>query len=58
MVVCLSSVLAIGLNEVGSFDLPRAIYAEIQVNGLLLKFKVVSGAEVSVVPSTLSGIPA
>lgn len=36
----------------------RSKFVEVKVNGLALNFKVDSGAEVSVVPSTFSGIPA
>ncbi|KAH6926061.1 hypothetical protein HPB50_013588 [Hyalomma asiaticum] len=44
------------LNNVGSVDLPRAKYVDVQVNGSLLEFKVGSGAELSVVPSRFSEI--
>lgn len=45
------------LGAVGSNSEERAKFVDVKVDGTPLRFKVDSGAEVTVVPSTFSGIP-
>lgn len=55
--VCRSSVASVELYEIGSLSQPKAKFVDVEVNGTPVRFKVDSGAEVSVIPSTFSGIP-
>lgn len=49
---------SVELATVSATDGTRSKFVVVKVNGLALNFKVDSNAEVSVVPSTFSGIPA
>uniref|UniRef100_A0A147BJ81 RNA-directed DNA polymerase n=1 Tax=Ixodes ricinus TaxID=34613 RepID=A0A147BJ81_IXORI len=49
---------SVELGAVSSDGSTRAKFVEVKVDGMPLSFKVDSGAEVTVIPSTFSGIPA